>query len=117
MADIAGTHHVHLAGPETTGKEEETSVHVEHLPNHDMLHRTADGTVYKTRRGFELIPTPSDDHNDPLNWPLYWKLMVLFCACCSSLMVAFCAAGIIPGFFDIVSRSADIVRLGVILME
>lgn len=47
----------------------------------------------------ESILTNADSSQ---NWPQYWKLLVLTCVCCSGLMVAFCAAGIIPGFFDIV---------------
>ena len=94
---IAGT--VHLHDPEKEA-DEKTTVLVEH---DEVIHRTKTGTVYKTRHGRELIPTPSNDPNDPLNWPQAWKLLVLFCVCMSSLMVAFCAAGIIPGFSEIVS--------------
>lgn len=93
---VAGT--VHLHNPEKE-VDEKTTVLVQH---DEVIHRTATGTVYKTRHGRELIPTPSNDPNDPLNWPQPWKLLVLFCVCMSSLMVAFCAAGIIPGFGEIV---------------
>ncbi len=94
---VAGTIHLHDPEKEV---DEKTSVLVEH---DEVIHRTKTGTVYKTRHGRELIPTPSNDPNDPLNWPQAWKLLVLFSVCMSSLMVAFCAAGIIPGFGEIVS--------------
>lgn len=94
VADIAGTHRIHK------DEVDEEAVTVAH---EEVIHRTHTGAIYKTRKGIELIPTPSNDVNDPLNWPIYWKLLVLFCVCCSSLMTAFCAAGIIPGFSLIVS--------------
>lgn len=89
--------HLHTAD---TVEGEKTTVIAEH---NEVIHRTQTGGLYVTRNGIELIPTPSTDPNDPLNWPMYWKWMVLFCVCCSSLMIAFCAAGIIPGFLLIVS--------------
>lgn len=97
--NIAGTYHLHDAS-----KDEKTSAIAEH---HETVHRTAAGGIYVTRDGIELVPTPSSDPNDPLNWPLGWKLSVLTCVCCSGLMVAFCAAGIIPGFSEIVSVVCD----------
>lgn len=98
----AGEYHLHL--PSSTEKDE--TVRIEHLAHGgaDVVRRTASGELYKTRNGIELVPTPSDDPDDPLNWPLGWKLLVLFGVCCSSLLIAFCAAGIIPGFAEIVGR-------------
>ncbi|EMC96554.1 hypothetical protein BAUCODRAFT_480367 [Baudoinia panamericana UAMH 10762] len=91
--NIAGTVHLHHAS-----SDEKTAVIAEH---HEVVHRTTTGNIYVTRNGIELVPTPSTDPNDPLNWPFFWKISVLICICCSSLMIAFCAAGIIPGFMAI----------------
>lgn len=93
----AGTLHFHLPG--VKGDDEKIEVLAE---RNEVVHKTATGTYYVTRGGQELVPTPSTDPNDPLNWPQWWKLLVLANVCCSGLMVAFCAAGIIPGFLDIV---------------
>ena len=68
-----------------------------------VSYKIANSTVYKIRDGHELIPTPSSDPNDPLNWTRAWKLLLLFSVCCSSLIVAFTASGIIPGLLYIVS--------------
>lgn len=57
-ASIAGTYHLH-----TVTKDEKIEVLAEH---HEIVHRTTTGTVYVTRNGVELIPTPSSDPNDPL---------------------------------------------------
>jgi hypothetical protein len=103
--DHAGTvhlHHVPLPGETTEEKEIQVVMHDEQLPSNEVIHKTKSGAVYKTRNGLELIPTPSNDPNDPLNWPFMWKMSVLICVCLSSLMVAFSAAGIIPGFTEIV---------------
>ncbi|KAK5222111.1 hypothetical protein LTR72_006368 [Exophiala xenobiotica] len=102
--DHAGTvhlHHVPLPGETTDEKEIQVVMHDEQLPSNEVIHKTKSGAVYKTRNGLELIPTPSNDPNDPLNWPFMWKMSVLICVCLSSLMVAFSAAGIIPGFTEI----------------
>jgi len=56
--NVAGTYHLHTA----TG-DEKTEVIAEH---HEVVHRTTTGTVYVTRDGIELVPTPSADPNDPL---------------------------------------------------
>jgi len=96
--NVAGTIHLH-----TSTKDDEKAIPL--AEHHEIVHRTTTGTVYVTKDGVELIPTPSTDPNDPLNWPLAWKLSVLTCVCCSGLMVAFCAAGIIPGFGEIVSAA------------
>lgn len=88
-----GTLHLHNPADD----EKADTIHIEQLPNNEEIHRTKTGTVWKTRNGIELVPTPSNDPSDPLNWPLYWKLITLFCVCASSLMLAFTAAGIIPG--------------------
>lgn len=67
-----------------------------------VSHQIANNPVYKTHDGYELVPTPSKDPNDPLNWTRQWKLLLLFSVCCSSLIVAFTASGIIPGLLYIV---------------
>lgn len=99
-SNVAGTYHLHT-GEKTEG--EKVTVVAEH---NEVVHRTTSGAVYVTRNGRELVPTPSSDPNDPLNWPQAWKILVLVCVCCSGLMVAFCAAGIIPGFSQIVGGSS-----------
>ncbi|TLD25298.1 hypothetical protein PspLS_05444 [Pyricularia sp. CBS 133598] len=40
-----------------------------------------------------LVPTPSDDPNDPLNWPQWYKNIVAVIICCAMLMCNFLAAG------------------------
>ncbi|KAI6374364.1 hypothetical protein MCOR25_003153 [Pyricularia grisea] len=40
-----------------------------------------------------LVPTPSDDPNDPLNWPQWYKNVVAALICCAMLMCNFLAAG------------------------
>ncbi|EHA57445.1 hypothetical protein MCOR27_003829 [Pyricularia oryzae] len=40
-----------------------------------------------------LVPTPSNDPNDPLNWPQWYKNAVAALICCAMLMCNFLAAG------------------------
>jgi MFS family permease len=49
-----------------------------------------------------LIPQPSDDPNDPLNWPQWKKLMVLSVTLSGSVLyAAVCSAMLNPAFFQI----------------
>lgn len=65
---IAGTYHFHNPSKEVETKE---TIHIEQLPSGEVIYHTKHGHIYKTRHGRELIPTPSNDPNDPLNWPMY----------------------------------------------
>ncbi|KAH1509061.1 hypothetical protein KXX06_007521, partial [Aspergillus fumigatus] len=35
-----------------------------------------------------LVPQPSDDPNDPLNWPVWWRDLILFALCFVSVLCA-----------------------------
>ncbi|KAK0734127.1 major facilitator superfamily domain-containing protein [Lasiosphaeria miniovina] len=51
-----------------------------------------------------LIPTPSSDPNDPLNWPQWYKYYIATVVCLAMMMCNFLAAG--PSI-DIVSTTMD----------
>lgn len=58
-----------------------------------------------------LVPTPSDDPNDPLNWPQWYKNAVAVLICCAMLMCNFLAAGpsiaLIDTALDFFPEAAD----------
>jgi hypothetical protein len=65
---------------------------------------TSDAPVHspppkRTLRGVVLVPQPSDDPEDPLNWPLWRKLMTLAIVALASLICSAQALANQSGFF------------------
>lgn len=51
-----------------------------------------------------LIPTPSDDPNDPLNWPRWYKWLITVTACSLTFCGCFVAAGPAVSLLGMVQR-------------
>lgn len=58
----------------------------------DVKHISIEKGSKEDKKGIILIPTPSDDPNDPLNWTKWRKYKVLFFG-----VVLYCFGGSIPG--------------------
>jgi hypothetical protein len=64
-----------MQDPKDIGSEE---VEIAPIATTDSAEKKHDGTVQLTSdRGVILIPTPSRDPRDPLNTPLWQKLLIL----------------------------------------
>ncbi|GMG21165.1 unnamed protein product [Ambrosiozyma monospora] len=72
-----------------------TDIDYESVPGTSLLvdvnHNLTPEEAAETEQGIVLIPTPSDDPNDPLNWSKPRKLMAVFC------LIVYVFAGSIPG--------------------
>ena len=54
-----------------------------------------------SRHGLPLVPQPSNDPYDPLNWPTAQKLLILIIICVWSFMGTLNMIAVAPGFFAI----------------
>jgi hypothetical protein len=56
---------------------------VEHVPGTELLWKTDQAT---SSRDIVLVPRPTLHPDDPLNWPLWKKDLILACLCTSTLV-------------------------------
>ncbi|KIW88932.1 uncharacterized protein Z519_10416 [Cladophialophora bantiana CBS 173.52] len=61
----------------------------------------ADSTIHRDRHGLPLVPQPSDDPLDPLNWKLWIKLVVLGEVSLLSFLALLSASLITPAFIPL----------------
>ena len=92
----------------------------------DMQHveTTPDGRPlkYDKKTGVLLSPQPTDDPNDPLNWPAWLKWLILCQVSFAAAQTPFCAAIVIPAFKDFsrdygitLNKAASFVSVAVML--
>jgi len=68
--------------------------HLKHVPGTATLeeldgrHTITDDHVKRTKDGIILVPQPSDDPEDPLNWPLWQRDLATFLLCMLSVMAS-----------------------------
>ena len=63
--------------------------------------------VKLSRHGLPLVPQPSDDAFDPLNWPTTQKILLLIVLCIWAFMGTFNLISVAPAFFPI-SKELDV---------
>lgn len=80
--------------------------HLEHVPGTALLtdvispdhHGVLDTSVLKHDKGKDsdvlLVPQPSNSPNDPLNWPLWKKDLMLFLICIDTAVVGAWVSGV-----------------------
>ncbi|KAI4591926.1 hypothetical protein KJ359_012057 [Pestalotiopsis sp. 9143b] len=49
--------------------------------------------------GLALLPTPTDDPLDPLNWTRFERGLILVIVCAASFMTIYCTSTTVPSFF------------------
>ena len=77
---------------------------------------------YDKKTGVLLSPQPTDDPNDPLNWPTWLKWLILCQVSFAAAQTPFCSAIIIPAFKDFsldygitLNKAASFVSVAVML--
>ncbi|KAG9503522.1 hypothetical protein J7337_003473 [Fusarium musae] len=94
----------------------EAELHTEILPGTEIMRDVASHHFVKDRSGSNrvLIPQPSDDPADPLNWSLKWKMLAITGASMSSFFQGFGPLALAPMFGDYIeafhSTLADVVQ-------
>ncbi|KAF5706930.1 HOL1 substrate-H+ antiporter [Fusarium mundagurra] len=80
----------------------EAELHTEILPGTEIMRDVASHHFVKDRSGSNrvLIPQPSDDPADPLNWSLKWKMLAITGASISSFFQGFGPLSLAPMFPD-----------------
>ncbi|CCT65017.1 related to HOL1, putative substrate-H+ antiporter [Fusarium fujikuroi] len=80
----------------------EAELHTEILPGTEIMRDVASHHFVKDRSGSNrvLIPQPSDDPADPLNWSLKWKMLAITGASMTSFFQGFGPLSLAPMFPD-----------------
>ncbi|KAF4439593.1 HOL1 substrate-H+ antiporter [Fusarium acutatum] len=80
----------------------EAELHTEILPGTEIMRDVSSHHFVKDRSGSNrvLIPQPSDDPADPLNWSLKWKMLAITGASMTSFFQGFGPLSLAPMFGD-----------------
>jgi hypothetical protein len=80
----------------------EAELHTEILPGTEIMRDVASHHFVKDRSGSNrvLIPQPSEDPADPLNWSLTWKMLAITGASMTSFFQGFGPLSLAPMFPD-----------------
>ena len=93
--------------------ELEETLHTKIYPGTEIMKDVGSHHFVKGR-GDVLVPQPSDDPNDPLNWSPFWKMSTIACATLTSFTLNIGPLALAPMFGDYImewNRSlADVVQ-------
>ncbi|KAH8894705.1 serine/threonine kinase 16 [Thozetella sp. PMI_491] len=80
----------------------EEELHVEILPGTEVMTDVGEHHLLKSggKNQRVLVPQPSDDRHDPLNWSLKWKLLAITASSFTTFMQGFGPLSLAPMFAD-----------------
>ncbi|EED16212.1 conserved hypothetical protein [Talaromyces stipitatus ATCC 10500] len=83
-----------------TRRELEQELHTEIIPGTEIMTDVSTHHFVKSSQGDHsvLVPQPSNDEHDPLNWAQFWKLCTVFCAMLCALVQGIGPIALAPMF-------------------
>lgn len=78
----------------------EQELHIDILPGTELMADVGTHHFVKSKAQRVLVPQPSDNQHDPLNWSLTWKIATIISASFVTFMQGFGPLSLAPMFGD-----------------